>query len=149
MKRHNKKTALLLASLLCVGMMGTGAVTAFAEETGDAPTEKADLSYAYTVGDLPYHTGYSKFGYYATGYADYVMKAGVFDSAAEGYGLTAFDTWEEGSNNLDKKERSENRKLEMDVWSKYQRRHRSESQSDGHYESGFQHLHPRRVDGTL
>ena len=38
MKRHNKKTALLLASLLCVGMMGTGAVTAFAEETGDAPT---------------------------------------------------------------------------------------------------------------
>ncbi|MBS5022972.1 MAG: hypothetical protein KH054_07420 [Firmicutes bacterium] len=100
MKRHNKKTALLLASLLCVGMMGTGAVTAFAEETGDAPTEGADLSYAYTVGDLPYHTGYSKFGYYATGYADYVMKAGVFDSAAEGYGLTAFDTWEEGSNKI-------------------------------------------------
>ena len=53
MKRHNKKTALLLASLLCVGMMGTGAVTAFAEETGDAPTEGADLSYAYTVGICP------------------------------------------------------------------------------------------------
>ena len=106
MKRHNKKTALLLASLLCVGMMGTGAVTAFAEETGDAPTEGADLSYAYTVGDLPYHTGYSKFGYYATGYADYVMKAGVFDSAAEGYGLTAFDTWKKAATKSPRQKRA-------------------------------------------
>lgn len=112
MKKHNKKTALLLASLLCVGMMGTGALTAFAEET-DVPTEEIDLSASYTIGDLPYHTGYSNFDYYQTGYADYVMKAGLFDSEAAGYGLTAFDTWTEGSNKITSTVKSG---LEIENW---------------------------------
>lgn len=94
MKGHNQRAAMLLASLLCVGMLGTGAVAALAEEGGESAGGGVDLSVSYTIGDLPYHTWYSNFGYYDGGYIKYVMKAGMFNASAENYGLTPFDTKE-------------------------------------------------------
>ena len=65
--------------------------TAIAETTLEAET--------YSFNDLPYHTGYSNFGYYDAGHVQYTLKFGAFNANAANYGLQAFDTWD-GANSL-------------------------------------------------
>lgn len=88
MKQSHKKLALLAAAVLCAGCIG-GAASMQAK--ADAAV---DISESYSFNDLPFHTGYSNFGYYDAGYVDYTMKIGLFDATAENYGLQAFDTWD-------------------------------------------------------
>ena len=92
MKTLNRKTAVWLAALLCAGTLGTGTVALSAARAEDGSGTAPDLSESYLIGDLPYHTHYSNFGYYDAGYVKYVMKAGRFAASAAEYGLTAFDT---------------------------------------------------------
>lgn len=88
MKQSYKKLTLLAAAVLCAGCIG-GAASMQAK--ADAAV---DISESYSFGDLPYHTGYSNFGYYDAGYVQYTLKFGAFNESAENYGLQAFDTWD-------------------------------------------------------
>lgn len=79
------------------------------------------------------------------------MKAGVFDSAAEGYGLTAFDTWEEGSNKITSTKKSG---LKIENWRWVFAANTSvvieaKAKVTGTMKVDFSTWHPRRVDGTL
>ena len=92
--KHLKRMRVLLVLALCLSMfVAGGVVTASA---GDA--ESSNLYESYSFGDLPYHTGYSEFGYYEAGYTSYTLKAGLFDVNAENYNLKAFDTWSDDKN---------------------------------------------------
>ena len=83
----------LLAMLLCVcTLLSVGTVTAFADDASNS-------SQTYSFNDLPYHTGYSNFGYFNAGHVDYTLKVGQFDASKENFNLKAFDTWD-GENKL-------------------------------------------------
>ena len=96
-----KKSVLLGLPLLCAlslsSAIAVGGMSAAAEEPAAAEAE------TYTLQDFPYHTGYSKFDWYTEkANADYKMMIGPFDEEAAGYGLKAFDVWndpaEQGGN---------------------------------------------------
>lgn len=87
-----KKSVLLGLPLLCAlslsSAIAVGGMSAAAEEPAAAEAE------TYTLQDFPYHTGYSKFDWYTEKTnADYKMMIGPFDEEAAGYGLKAFDVW--------------------------------------------------------
>lgn len=94
MKKQHQKLSLVLSALLCVGAIGVGATMT----TEKAAADSANISETYSFGDLPYHTGYSNFGYYDAGFSNYVLKVGMFDANAANYGLKAFDTWSDDKN---------------------------------------------------
>lgn len=89
MTKAKKWAAAGLSVALCAcSAVGLNSVFASAEET--APVEET-----CSLGDFPYHTGYSGFDWYtAKSNVDYKLMAGVFDADAEEYGLQAFDTWD-------------------------------------------------------
>ena len=92
--KHLKRIRVLLVLVLCLSMfVAGGVVTASA---GDA--KNSNLAETYSFGDIPYHTGYSEFGYYEAGYTSYTLKAGLFNANAENYNLKAFDTWSDDKN---------------------------------------------------
>ena len=83
------KIKMLIAMLVCVCTIFTmGTTIAFANEDGTA-------TQTYSFSDLPYHTGYSNFGYYDAGMVEYTLKVGLFDASKADFNLKAFDTWEE------------------------------------------------------
>lgn len=94
MSRTKKWTVAIFALFLCICCV-FGIRFAL-----DSSAEESAVPETYTIGDFPYHTGYSNFGWY-TGKSNvkYKMMAGLFDATAAGYGLQAFDTWD-GANKL-------------------------------------------------
>ena len=85
--KQSKRINVLLALVLSLCMfLANGAIVTFANNSNIAQT--------YSFGDLPYHTGYSNFGYYNAGYTEYTMKAGVFFKDMGNYNLKPFDTWD-------------------------------------------------------
>ncbi len=87
-----KKSVLLGLPLLCAltlsSAIAVGGMSATAADDAAAEAE------TYTLQDFPYNTGYSKFDWYTEkANADYKMMIGPFDEEAAGYGLTAFDGW--------------------------------------------------------
>ena len=91
--KHLKRMRVLLVLALCLSMFVAGSVvTASADDTVNS-----NLAETYSFADLPYHTGYSEFGYYEAGYTSYTLKAttggNFFDASATNYNLQSFEEY--------------------------------------------------------
>ena len=82
---------------MCKSYLRGGVLLSETQETAIAETALEAETYSFN--DLPYHTGYSNFGYYDAGHVQYTLKFGAFNANAANYGLQAFDTWD-GANSL-------------------------------------------------
>ena len=82
-----------LAIVLCACMfLSNGAMITFADDATNS-----NISETYSFVDLPYHTGYSEFGFYDAGYTEYTLKIGLFDATKTDFNLIPFDTWDNGN----------------------------------------------------
>ena len=88
--KQSKRINVLLALVLSLCMfLANGAIVTFADNTNNS-----NIAQTYSFVDLPYHTGYSNFGYYNAGYVDYTLKVGHLNAESTNYGLSSFDTWD-------------------------------------------------------
>ena len=97
MKKLSGIKALIAVVLCACTFLSNGAMITFA-----ADATNSNIAETYVFGDLPYHTGYSEFGYYEAGYTSYTLKAttggNFFDASATNYNLQSFDTWSSDKN---------------------------------------------------